>query len=99
MNNSPILVTRDLTLAYRFSLVIALLMAGASLAGALYQGSLYPNDELRRSFVPNDVANLFIGLPILLGSVWLTRRGALLGLLLWPGSLLYVVYNYIAKVI
>lgn len=98
MNRSRVPITRDLKLAYALSLLVALLMAGISLAGLFYQSSLYPNDELRRAFVPNDVVNLCIGLPILLSSVQLTRRGALVGLLLWPGGLLYVVYNYIAYV-
>jgi len=29
-----------------------------------------------------------------LASVWFARRGSLLGLLLWPGALLYVLYTY-----
>ena len=41
--------------------------------------------------------NLILGLPILLGSMWLARRGRLVGLLLWPGALLYDFYNYIAN--
>ena len=92
--NSPgIPVRRDLKQAYSLSLLAGLLMACTSLAGLFYQGRLYPNDELRRAFVPNDVVNLVVGLPILLGSMWLTRRGALAGLLLWPGCLLYVLYK------
>jgi hypothetical protein len=98
VNDPGIPITRDLRLAYALSLLVGLLMSGMSLAGLFYQSSLYPHDELRRAFVPNDVVNLFIGLPALLGSMWLTRRGLLVGLLLWPGSLLYVVYNYIAYV-
>ena len=31
---------------------------------------------------------------VLIGSLWLARRGSLFGLLLWPGALLYVVYTY-----
>ena len=85
----------NLKLAYVNSLVIAALMTVASIAGLLYQTGIYPTDELRQSFVPNDVVNLLIGLPILLGSMWLTRRGKLLGLLLWPGALFYVFYTYI----
>jgi hypothetical protein len=46
----------------------------------------------------NDVVNLIIGLPILLGSMWLTCRGSLLGLLSWPGALFYTLYNAIAYV-
>jgi hypothetical protein len=91
-------VTGSLTLAYVFSVVVALLMAVASVAGLLYPTRLYPTEELRRSFVGNDVVNLVIGLPMLLGSMWLTRRGWLLGLLFWPGALFYVVYNTIIYV-
>jgi hypothetical protein len=46
--------------------------------------------------VANDVVNLAIGVPILIGAMWATRRGKLVGLLFWPGALLYVFYNYIA---
>jgi hypothetical protein len=45
-------------------------------------------------FVGQDALNLVVGLPILLGSLWLARRGALIGLLLWPGALFYVAYDY-----
>ena len=38
------------------------------------------------------------GLPILLGSMWLARRGKLIGLILWPGALLCVPYNDIVYV-
>jgi hypothetical protein len=88
--------TRDLTPDYALSLIFILLMTVASVGGLLYPSTLYPTDELRQSFVANDVVNLFIGLPILLGSMWLTWRGKLVGLLFWPGALLYVLYNYIA---
>ena len=78
-----------------FSLLIAVLMAAASVAGLVYTSVIYPADELVRAFVPNDVTNLFIGLPILLGSMWLARRGRWVGLLCWPGALFYVLYNYL----
>jgi hypothetical protein len=86
-------ITRKLSLAYVLSFLVALLMAVASVAGLLYPAQLYPTEELRRSFLPNDVLNLVIGLPILVGSTWLARRGKLLGLLFWPGALFYVLYN------
>jgi hypothetical protein len=82
--------------AYALSLLIAGLMAGASLAGLLFQNNLYPTQALRQSFLANEVVNLVIGLPALLGSLWLAPRGSLAGLLLWPGALLYVLYNYLA---
>lgn len=91
-------IKRNLTLAYAISLLIAALMTAASIAGLLYPVSVYPSEELVQSFVPNDVVNLCIGLPILLGSIWLTRRGRLIGLLFWPGALFYVFYTYIVYI-
>ncbi len=49
-------------------------------------------------FVPNDVVNLLIGLPILVGSIWASRRGKLIGLLFWTGALFFGFYNSIAYV-
>jgi hypothetical protein len=92
-------ITRDLTVATVLSLIVAIIMAAASIVGLLYPSILYPTDELVQSFMANDVVNLLIGLPILLGSIWLTRRGKLVGLLLWPGALLYVLYNYIGYIL
>ena len=94
MNTISLPITRHLTLAYVLSLVVALLMSAASLAGLLFQSAVYPTDAMRRSFVPTDVVNLLIGLPILLGSLWLARRRKLIGLLCWPGALFFVLYNY-----
>ncbi len=88
-------VTCKLTVAYISSLVITLLLITASVAGLLYPDRLYPTQELQHSFMATDVVNLFIGLPILLGSIWFARHGKLLGLLFWPGALLYVLYHYI----
>jgi hypothetical protein len=81
---------------FTVSNVIALLMAVASLAGLLFPSVVYPTEELRRVFLANDLVNLLIGLPILLVSMRLARRGRLIGLLFWPGALFYVTYNYIA---
>jgi hypothetical protein len=92
-------ITHDLTLAYVLSLAVALTMAVASAAGLLYQTVVYPTDELLLSFTPSDMFNLAVGLPILLGSIWLTRRGKLIGLLCWPGVLFYVLYMYIPYVL
>ena len=92
-------VTRDLTLAYVLSLIVALIMTVASVVGLLYQTAIYPTDELLLSFVPSDAFNLVVGLPILLGSMLLARRGKLIGLLCWPGALFYVLYIYVPYVI
>ena len=91
-------VTRNLRFSYVMSLVIALLMALAAAAGLLYPARVYPTDDLLQSFVANDVVDLVIGVPILLGSMWYAQRGKLVGLLFWPGALMYVLYNHIAYV-
>jgi hypothetical protein len=89
-------VARDLTLAYLASLLVAALMAVASAAGILLApAGLYGRDPaLVAVFAGQDAANLLVGLPILLGSVWLARRGSFAGLLLWPGALFFVLYTY-----
>lgn len=84
---------RSLTLAYLVSLLIAQLMTIASVVGLLYQTHLYPEKQLL-SFASTDGSNLMLALPILLGSLWLARRGKLIGLLCWPGALFYIVYTY-----
>ena len=91
-------IRRNLTLEYAVSLVIAALMFIASVAGLLYQATIYPSEELLQSFLPTDVSILFIGLPMLLGSMWLTWRGKLIGLLLWSGALFFVLFNYLVYI-
>ncbi len=81
---------------YKVSAIIAILMAIVDISGLLFLAAIYPTDDVLRTFVANDVVNLLIGLPILIGSMWLSWRGKLIGLLLWPGTLLYVLYNYTA---
>lgn len=92
-------ITRSLTLVYAFSLVIALLMAGTAVAGLMLQATVYPTEELRNWLVANDIFNLVVGVPLLLVTMWLARRGKLIGMLCWPGALFYVLYVYVAYVI
>jgi hypothetical protein len=101
-------VRRDLTLAYALTLVVAALVALVSAAGlALGPAGLYGVDPkaaagivasaagvLVPGFRAHDGFNLAVGLPVLLGALWLARRGSLAGLLLWPGALFYVLYTY-----
>ncbi len=88
-------VRRDLTPTYASSLAIVILIAAASAAGLGYRAAVYPTDELARTFVSNDIVCLLMGLPFLLFSMALAGRGRLIGLLMWPGALLFVIYNYI----
>ena len=93
-------IRQDSTLAYRLSLAVAALMAVASVAGiTLGLAGLYgPNPGLATGvteaeaglllpgLLGQDVFSLVVGLPILLGSMWLAHRGSLFALLLWPGG-------------
>jgi len=97
-SNNDAHIKSKLSLIYSSSILIAILMTIASLAGLISRTTIYPTEELVQSFVPNDVVNIFIGLPILLGSMWLTRRGKLIGPLFWMGALFFVFYNYTAYV-
>jgi hypothetical protein len=74
-------------------------MTAASLGGLLFPSLMYPSNKLRQAFLANDVVNFLVGIPILLACMWLTKRGKLIGLLGWPGALLYTFYNYIAYVV
>lgn len=79
-----------------YSSILAGLMGILSLVSLLFPAAIYASDAHRHTFLSNDVVNLFIGLPILVGSMLLAQQGKLIGLLFWPGALLYITYNYIA---
>jgi len=81
---------------YVVSLVIAAVMTVASIAGLLFgtTGLYGTQTNLFAAFLGQDVLNLTVGLPMLLGAMWLARRGALIGQLLWPGALFYILYDY-----
>ena len=99
---------RDVTLAFRTSLLVALLVAVVSAAGLASGTSLSAVDANRAlgvsasaggilvpGFLVQDLFNLGAGLPMLGGALWLARRGSLFGLLLWPGALFSLAYTYL----
>ena len=104
---------RDLTLAYRTSLLTALLVVVVSAAGLAWKStSLYGVDPDRSlgvsastagvlvpGFLVQDIFNLVVGLPVLVGALGLARRGSFIGLLLWPGELFYLAYTYVRYLI
>ncbi len=94
LSAAPLPLKHSLAREYGMSVAIAVLMFLASIAGIVYPDVFYPIEESSVAFVATDVTNLAMGLPILLVSMWLIRRGRLVGLLCWPGALLYVLYIY-----
>lgn len=86
---------RDLTVACVSSLAVAFVLAVASIAGLVLgsEGLYDAGSPLVQVSRGGDAANLLLGLPVLVGSLWLAKRGSLIGLLLWPGALFYVLYT------
>jgi hypothetical protein len=86
----------NLTIGYWSSLILVVLTAVAAAISLLNPDEIYPTDELRQAFFANDVVNLVIGLPTMLIALWLTLRKKLIGLLFWPGALMFLLYTYMA---
>jgi hypothetical protein len=87
------LVKRDITLAYLISGIVALIMCVVSVVGILFGNDIYPVSQVS-SNIGTDALNLVVALPTLLTSMWFARRGSLIGLLIWPGALFYILYVY-----
>ena len=86
----------DLRLTFVSSLFVAFGIAVVSVVGLVWgSDGLYPAEApsvlVSRA---GDAASLVVVLPSLLVSMWLARRGSLLGPLLWPGALFYALYTY-----
>jgi hypothetical protein len=96
MKTTQSFYTHHYSTIFTLSIAVAGLMTALSLVGLLFPMATYPNEELRQSFVTNDLVNLLIGVPALLGALWLLRGAKLPGLLGLPGALFYVTYNSIA---
>ena len=92
-------VSGGLTRPTYLSLIVTILMGILSLGGLIFPEKFYQSEVLIQNFLTNDVINLVIGVPILLGSLWFTQRSNLTGLLIWPGALLFVIYNYLVYII
>ncbi len=91
--------TRSVKTVETLSIVIVILLAAASLAALLFPATLYTSEETRQGMLSNDVVNLVIGVPAILACMLFHRRERLIGLLFWPGALLYVTYNSLAATI
>jgi hypothetical protein len=93
-------IRRDIGFAYVSSLGICVGIAAASVAGFVQgRGGLYDASTSVLVSRGGDAANLLLVLPTLLFSLWLAKRGSLIGVLLWPGALFYGLYAYIPYLI
>ena len=95
-------LTRDLGLVCRLTDATATLLVASSIAGLLYGpgGWWYdPDPATLPAFLGQDVMTLIVGMPLLLGSSFLARRGSLRALLCWMGAFFYIAYSYYFYVI
>jgi len=86
---------RNQRILISLTLLIALLTITQSLFGLLGSDIVYPTQILYEAFVPNDLVNIVIGVPIILLSVFLAKKGNLAAILFTPGASFYFVYNYL----
>ena len=75
---------------------VAVLMAVFSGLGLTFPDLFYPTPEIAEMFLTNDLVNIIIGSLIFLIALILFYRNELIGTLLLPGALIYVIYNYFA---
>lgn len=93
--NHDLPIKEDISLIMILSAAIGLLMTAFTGSGLLFPDVIYPEPGLLEQYLANDLVNILLGLPLFLAALALLRRGKLLGLLLLPGALIYVIYNYI----
>jgi hypothetical protein len=89
-------VTRSMSFPFVTSLLTAGLLVVTSILGlSLGQQGLYRADPRTLPlFLAQDGITLAVGLPLLLGALWQTRRGSLRALLVWMAALFYFAYSY-----
>ena len=94
-------VKNKLTFAYALSGLLTLLLLVSSSVGLLYGGgSFYDSYPASLAgLVGQDGITLVLGTPLLLSSMWRTRRDSTGALLVWAGTLFYFVYSYYFYVI
>ena len=76
--------------------VIVIAMTILSIIGIFNSSKMYPIEELRNKFIPTDIINVFLILPLIILSIVLTFKGYYIGLIFWIGSLFVICYHYIA---
>ena len=89
-------IKSDLTRPIMLTYILLVLMTILSAASFLLPEVFYPAESQRLTFLTNDLVNLIVGVPLFILVLNLIRKERLIGLILWPGALFYVIYNYLA---
>ncbi len=80
---------------YINSIFIAVLAGIATLSGLFWKG-LYKHETISMAAqaMGQDLITLIIGIPVLMGSLYLIQKNSLKGHLIWMGTLFYFLYSY-----
>jgi hypothetical protein len=87
-------VQAKMKVPYILSAALGALMVAQSVLGLIFPGQYRDVEWIRLTWFGNDWVTLVMGVPLLVASVLLARRGSVRGLLLWLGMLGYGAYNY-----
>jgi hypothetical protein len=79
--------------AHLLSAILAALMILQAAGGFFIAGLYRDNNWIVSAMRANDLVTLLIAVPLLLISLYYTRRGSLTGTTLWLGTLYYALYN------
>lgn len=85
----------DKKVVYINSIFIAVLAGIATLSGLFWKG-LYKHETISMTAqaMGQDLITLIIGIPVLMGSLYLIQKNSLKGNLIWMGTLFYFLYSY-----
>jgi hypothetical protein len=96
MTPTPLPVRRAPAATYRMTWILAAVAVTMSLVGIWHGDDGYydPYPAALAGLVGQDIATLFVGVPVLLIAAIFARRGSVRGLLAWAGALFYFAYSY-----
>jgi hypothetical protein len=82
-------------IVYTSSLLIAILSAITTLSGLFWKG-FYSQEtvSMGAQAMGQDLVTLLVAIPLLLFSMYLTRKKSLRGQMVWMGSIFYFLYTY-----
>jgi len=81
--------------AARLTVLIAALSVIASAGGLLWSELYRDSESIKAVWFVNDLATLFIAIPLLLVSMNYAIKNSNKAQLIWVGSLWYLIYNYV----
>lgn len=80
--------------AYRLSILVAILAAIAAAGGLFLPGHYRDNDFIKTAWFGNDLVTLLVAVPLLVSSLYFSRKGSQRAHLVWMGAIAYMIYNF-----